>query len=39
MHFAIKNPACDGGMNDRIRRLRQESVETPATLTLSLIHI
>ena len=34
MHFAIKNPACDGGMNDRIRRLRQESVETPATLTI-----
>ena len=30
MPFAIKNPACDGGMNDRIRRLRQQSVETPA---------
>ena len=34
MHFDIKNPACDGGMNDRIRRLRQESVDTPATLTI-----
>ena len=34
MPFAIKNPACDGGMNDRIRRLRQQSVETPATLTI-----
>ena len=34
MSFAIKNPACDGGMNDRIRRLRQQSVETPATLTI-----
>ena len=34
MIFSIKNPACDGGMNARIRRLRQESVDTPATLTI-----
>ena len=32
MNFHIKHPENDGGMNDRIRRLRKESVETPATL-------
>ena len=34
MNFPIQNPDCYGGMNPRIRRLRQESVETPATLTI-----
>ncbi len=33
-NFSIKYPANDGGMNDRIKRLRKESVETPATLTI-----
>ncbi len=34
MNFSIKNPAYEGGMNERIRRLREESLSTPATLTI-----
>ena len=34
MNFSIQHPECNGGMNARIRRLRQESIETPATLTI-----
>ena len=34
MNFSIKHPECDGGMNPRICRLRQQSVETPATLSI-----
>lgn len=34
MNFPIKYPQNDGGMNDRIKRLRQESFDTPATLTI-----
>ena len=34
MNFHIKYPENDGGMNGRIRRLRKESVETPATLSI-----
>ena len=34
MTFSIKHPENDGGMNPRIKRLRKESVETPATLTI-----
>ena len=34
MNFSIKHPENDLGMNPRIRRLRKESVETPATLTI-----
>ena len=34
MNFSIKHPECDGGMNPRIRRLRQQSVETPSTLSI-----
>ncbi len=34
MNFSIKNPLNEGGMNERIRRLRQESLSTPATLTI-----
>ena len=34
MNFEIKNPNCLGGMNDRIRRLRQENFDTPTTLSI-----
>ncbi len=34
MNFCIKHPDCEGGMNERIRRLRQESLSTPATLSI-----
>ena len=34
MNFPIKYPPNDGGMNDRIKRLHQESLDTPATLSI-----
>ena len=34
MNYSIRYPANDGGMNERVRRLRRESVETPATLSI-----
>ena len=34
MNFPIKYPQNDGGMNDRIKRLHQESLDTPATLSI-----
>ena len=34
MNFPIKYPENNEGMNARIKRLRKESVETPATLTI-----
>ena len=34
MTFSSKHPENDGGMNPRIKRLREESVSTPATLTI-----
>ncbi len=34
MSFSIKNPANEGGMNDRIKRLRQENFDTPTTLSI-----
>ncbi len=34
MNFPLKNPQNDGGMNDRIKRLHKQSLETPATLTI-----
>ncbi len=34
MNFGITHPRNEGGMNERIRRLRQESLGTPATLTI-----
>ncbi|MGP1476751.1 MAG: trans-4-hydroxy-L-proline dehydratase [Phocaeicola sp.] len=34
MNFPIKHPENDGGMNDRIKRLHQQSLDTPATLTI-----
>jgi len=34
MNFELKHPANDGGMNDRIKRLRQQSIDTPTTLSI-----
>ena len=34
MNFSLLNPANEGGMNERIRRLHQQSLDTPATLTI-----
>ena len=34
MNFSIKNPANEGGMNERIRRLRQQNFDTPTTLSI-----
>ena len=33
-NFTIKYPENNGGMNPRIKRLRKESIETPATLSI-----
>lgn len=34
MNFPLNNPANDGGMNDRIKRLHKQSLETEPTLTI-----
>ena len=34
MNYSIKYPENMGGMNDRIRRLRQQSMDTPTTLSI-----
>jgi formate C-acetyltransferase len=34
MNFSIKHPENNGGMNDRIKRLRQQNFDTPTTLTI-----
>ncbi|MCD8293316.1 MAG: formate C-acetyltransferase/glycerol dehydratase family glycyl radical enzyme, partial [Prevotellaceae bacterium] len=34
MNFHITYPENEGGMNERVRRLRRQSLETPATLTI-----
>ena len=34
MNFALKCPGNDGGMNDRIRRLHEQSITTPTTLSI-----
>ena len=34
MNYSIKHPENLGGMNDRIRRLRQENFDTPTTLSI-----
>ena len=34
MNFPLKYPANDGGMNERIKRLHKQSLETPTTLTI-----
>ena len=34
MNFSIKHPENEGGMNERIRRLRQQNFDTPTTLSI-----
>ena len=34
MNFSIKYPENNGGMNERIRRLRQQNFDTPTTLSI-----
>ena len=34
MNFSIKYPGNNGGMNERIRRLRQQNFDTPTTLSI-----
>ena len=34
MNYTIKYPENNGGMNDRIRRLRQQNFDTPTTLSI-----
>ena len=34
MNFTIKYPANEGGMNERIKRLRQQNFDTPTTLSI-----
>ena len=34
MNFSIKYPANEGGMNERIKRLRQQNFDTPTTLSI-----
>ncbi len=34
MNFQIKNPENEGGMNERIKRLRQQCFDTPTTLSI-----
>ena len=34
MNFALQYPENEGGMNDRVRRLHQQSIDTPTTLTI-----
>ena len=34
MNYSIKYPENNGGMNDRIKRLRQQNMDTPTTLSI-----
>ena len=34
MNFQIKNPENEGGMNERIKRLRKQCFDTPTTLSI-----
>lgn len=34
MNYALQHPENDGGMNDRIKRLHEQSITTPTTLTI-----
>ncbi len=34
MNYALQYPQNDGGMNDRIKRLHEQSITTPTTLTI-----
>lgn len=34
MNYALKCPGNEGGMNERVKRLHQQSIDTPTTLTI-----
>ena len=34
MNYALKCPENEGGMNERVKRLHQQSIDTPTTLTI-----
>lgn len=34
MNYALQYPENEGGMNDRVKRLHQQSIDTPTTLTI-----
>ena len=34
MNYSIKYPENEGGMNGRIKRLRQQNFDTPTTLSI-----
>lgn len=34
MNYALQHPENEGGMNDRVKRLHQQSIDTPTTLTI-----
>ncbi|MBR1668978.1 MAG: glycyl radical protein [Bacteroidaceae bacterium] len=34
MNYALKYPKNEGGMNERVKRLHQQSIDTPTTLTI-----
>ena len=34
MNYALQHPDCEGGMNERVKRLHQQSIDTPTTLTI-----
>ena len=34
MNYSLKYPENEGGMNDRVKRLHQQSIDTPTTLTI-----
>ncbi|MDE5999751.1 MAG: glycyl radical protein [Bacteroidaceae bacterium] len=34
MNYVLQHPENEGGMNDRVKRLHQQSIDTPTTLTI-----
>ena len=34
MNYALQHPENEGGINDRVKRLHQQSIDTPTTLTI-----
>ena len=34
MNYALQHPENEGGMNERVKRLHQQSIDTPTTLTI-----
>ncbi len=34
MNYALQHPENEGGMNDRVKRLHQQSIDTPTTLSI-----